>query len=101
MCFWNITLHSSFFVVIITSILFSKVLKCGNVSCFLIIIIITRVKKKRSSRQQASMHNMTSESVLKVWLDLPDLAPFYFFLFPKIQSELKGTRFESVQEVKK
>jgi histone-lysine N-methyltransferase SETMAR len=31
----------------------------------------------------------------------PDLAPCDFFLFPKVKSELKGTRFESVTEVKK
>ena len=30
----------------------------------------------------------------------PDLAPCYFFLFPKIKSALKGTRFESVDIVK-
>ena len=30
----------------------------------------------------------------------PDLAPCDFFLFPKIQSALKGTRFESVDAVK-
>ena len=30
----------------------------------------------------------------------PDLAPSYFFLFPKIKSALKGTRFESVDAVK-
>ena len=30
----------------------------------------------------------------------PDLAPCDFFLFPKIKSELKGTRFESVDAVK-
>ena len=31
----------------------------------------------------------------------PDLAPCDFFLFPKVKSELKGTRFESVNGVKK
>ena len=31
----------------------------------------------------------------------PDLAPCDFFLFPKIKSGLKGTRFESVDAVKK
>jgi len=30
----------------------------------------------------------------------PDLAPWDFFLFPKIKSVLKGTRFESVEAVK-
>jgi histone-lysine N-methyltransferase SETMAR len=30
----------------------------------------------------------------------PDLAPCYIFLFPKIKSALKGTRFESVDAVK-
>lgn len=30
----------------------------------------------------------------------PDLAPCDFFLFPKVKSALKGTRFESVEEVK-
>jgi len=30
----------------------------------------------------------------------PDLAPCDFFLFPKIKSALKGTRFESVDAVK-
>jgi len=30
----------------------------------------------------------------------PDLAPCDFFLFPKIKSALKGTRFESVDTVK-
>jgi hypothetical protein len=30
----------------------------------------------------------------------PDLAPCYFFLFPKIKSALKETRFESVDAVK-
>jgi transposase len=31
----------------------------------------------------------------------PDLAPCDFFLFPKVKSVLKGTRFASVTEVKK
>lgn len=31
----------------------------------------------------------------------PDLAPCDFFLFPKIKSALKGTRFESMEEVKR
>jgi hypothetical protein len=31
---------------------------------------------------------------------LPDLAPCDFFLFPKIKSAFKGTRFESVDTVK-
>jgi hypothetical protein len=31
----------------------------------------------------------------------PDLAPCDFFLFPKIKSILKGTRFESMEEVKR
>ena len=30
----------------------------------------------------------------------PDLAPCYFYLFPKIKSVVKGTRFESVDAVK-
>jgi len=30
----------------------------------------------------------------------PDLAPCYFFLFPKIKSVLKGTNFVSVEDVK-
>ena len=30
----------------------------------------------------------------------PDLAPHYFFLFPKTKSALKGTRFESVDAMK-
>nr|CAH7734624.1 unnamed protein product [Callosobruchus chinensis] len=30
----------------------------------------------------------------------PDLAPCDFYLFPKIKSSLKGTRFESVEDVK-
>jgi len=30
----------------------------------------------------------------------PDLAPCDFFLFPKIKSALKGTRFESIDAVK-
>jgi len=29
----------------------------------------------------------------------PDLAPYDYFLFPKIKSALKGTRFESVDAV--
>ncbi len=31
---------------------------------------------------------------------LPDIAPYGFFLFPKIMSALKETRFELVEEVK-
>ena len=31
----------------------------------------------------------------------PDLAPCDFFLFPKIKSGLKGTKFESIEVVKK
>ena len=31
----------------------------------------------------------------------PDLAPCDFYLFPKIKSALKGTRFESMEEVKR
>lgn len=30
----------------------------------------------------------------------PDLAPCDFFLFPKVKSALKGTRFETVEAVK-
>jgi transposase len=30
----------------------------------------------------------------------PDLAPCYFFFFPKIKSVLKGTHFLSVEDVK-
>ncbi|EFN68500.1 Histone-lysine N-methyltransferase SETMAR, partial [Camponotus floridanus] len=30
----------------------------------------------------------------------PDLAPCDYFLFPKVKSELKGTRFQSVETVK-
>ena len=30
----------------------------------------------------------------------PDLAPCDFYLFPKVKSALKGTRFESVEAVK-
>jgi len=31
----------------------------------------------------------------------PDLAPCDFYLFPKVKSALKGTRFESIEAVKK
>ncbi|GFV81807.1 putative mariner transposase [Trichonephila clavipes] len=31
----------------------------------------------------------------------PDLAPCDFYLFPKVKSALKGTRFESVEAVKR
>ena len=31
----------------------------------------------------------------------PDLTPYDFFLIPKINSVLKGTRFESMEEVKR
>jgi len=31
----------------------------------------------------------------------PDLAPNDFFLFPKLERELKGTRFESLEAVKR
>jgi transposase len=30
----------------------------------------------------------------------PDLAPAYFFLFPKLKSTLKGRRFESTEAIK-
>ena len=30
----------------------------------------------------------------------PDLAPCHFYLFPKVKSALKGTRFETVEAVK-
>ena len=30
----------------------------------------------------------------------PDLAPSDFFLFPKLKSELKGCRFESIEAIK-
>jgi transposase len=31
----------------------------------------------------------------------PDLAPCYFFLFPRMQSDLKGKHFADVEDVKK
>jgi hypothetical protein len=29
----------------------------------------------------------------------PDLAPCYFFLFPKMKLKLKGCRFETIEEI--
>ncbi|KAG5329384.1 MOS1T transposase, partial [Acromyrmex heyeri] len=68
-----------------------------------------RVRKKRSElwknkswilhQDNAPAHNALS---MKRYLTLlPDLAPCDFFLFPKIKSALKGTRFESMEEVKR
>ena len=39
-------------------------------------------------------------TMLEHLLFSPDLSPYDFFLFPKIKSALKGTRFESIDAVK-
>ncbi|KAG5321996.1 MOS1T transposase, partial [Acromyrmex heyeri] len=83
-------------------------------------ILRERVRKKRSElwknkswilhQDNAPAHNALSVKrylaargtpVLEHAPYSPDLAPCDFFLFPKIKSALKGTRFESMEEVKR
>ena len=53
-----------------------------------------------SSRQRASTQRAICEEVFGEYGEYPpDLAPCDIFLFPKIKSALKGTRFESVNAV--
>ncbi|VVC28972.1 Hypothetical protein CINCED_3A006254 [Cinara cedri] len=79
-----------------------------------------RVRKKRPmllknkswilNQDNASAHNALSVKrylaskgtlVLEHVSYSPDLVPCDFYLFPKIKSALKGTRFESLKEVKR
>ena len=40
-------------------------------------------------------------TVLDYPLHLPDLAPAYYFLFPKVKSHLKGRLFDSISDIQK
>jgi histone-lysine N-methyltransferase SETMAR len=59
---------------------------------------------KAPARTALSVKQFLAEKQIAVLEHLPyspDLAPCDFFLFPKVKSVLKGTRFASVTEVKK
>jgi hypothetical protein len=50
--------------------------------------------------QEENTHTKHKITLLEHPPHLPDLAPCDFFLFPKIKSALKRTRFESIDAVK-
>ncbi|KAG5331335.1 MOS1T transposase, partial [Acromyrmex charruanus] len=98
------------------------VTKINNQTYYLTVLatLRERVRKKRSElwknkswilhQDNAPAHNALSVKrylavrgtpVLEHAPYSPDLAPCDFFLFPKIKSALKGTRFESMEEVKR
>lgn len=62
-------------------------------------------KRRLDSQDNRSTHKQflwkANISVLAHPCYSPDLAPWHFYLLPKIKSTLKGSRFESIEKVKR
>ncbi|KAG5333087.1 MOS1T transposase, partial [Acromyrmex heyeri] len=81
-----------------------------NNQTYYLTVLATLRERVRKKRSELPAHNALSVKrylaargtpVLEHAPYSPDLAPCDFFLFPKIKSALKGTRFESMEEVKR
>ncbi|XP_026814323.1 protein GVQW3-like [Rhopalosiphum maidis] len=60
------------------------------------------IETKRQSSQWKSVTSPRPKKARQLYLPYsPDLAPYDFFLFPKIKTDLKGQRFDDIETIKK